>query len=74
MNDTEKLALICQGLVAVKGKPLTMEITPTTTLSNAGLDSLDSIELQMWIEETLKREIPVPESAPVVFKDLMEML
>lgn len=74
MNDTEKLELICRGLLEVKGKPLTTKITPDTTLSNAGLDSLDAIELQMWLEETLSREIPDPASAPVVFKDLMAML
>ena len=74
MNDTEKLALICRGLVEINGRELKAEITPETTLSNGGLDSLDSIELQMWMEETLGREIPEPASAPVTFKDLMEML
>ena len=74
MTDTEKLELICRGLLEVRGKPLLTEITPDTTLTDAGLDSLDSIELQMWLEETLTREIPDPGTAPVVFKDLMAML
>ena len=74
MNDTEKFELICRGLVSIRNKPLTMEIAPNTTLASAGLDSLDSIELQLWIEGTLEREIPDPTSAPVTFKDLMGMI
>jgi len=74
MTDTEKLELIIKGLEAVKKKPLTVEITPEVKLTDVGLDSLDSIELQMWIEETLGREIPDPDSAPVTFGDLMVLI
>jgi acyl carrier protein len=74
MNDTEKLELICRALVEVKGKPLTVDITPETKMADAGLDSLDSIELQMWIEEHLGIEIPEPAAAPVTFGDLMSLL
>lgn len=73
MNNTEKLALICRGLVEIKGKELIGEITPETKLADAGLDSLDAIELQMWIEEQLGTEISEPASSPVIFKDLIEM-
>ena len=71
MTDAEKIEVIVNGIRAMFKKEV--EITPDSQLTDLGLDSLDIVELQMYLEETRKIIIPDEDSIKTI-RDLMAFI
>ena len=73
MNTEEKINLFKDALIDVSGKP-DFVIQEDTLLKDLGLDSLSSVEIQLFIEEKLKRELPDPQGKLSTVKDIIDLI
>lgn len=71
MNDEEKIEFIREAIFKMSKKDI--KIGPQDKLADLGLDSLDTVELQVYYEENTGDEIPDGVSI-VTVKDLMKVM
>lgn len=71
MNDEEKIEFIREAIFKMSKKDI--KIGPQDKLADLGLDSLDTVELQVYYEENTGDEIPDGVSI-VTVKDLMRVM
>lgn len=55
MNDEEKLEFIREAIFVISKRDI--KVSPQDVLLDIGLDSLDTVELQMYYEENTGHEI-----------------
>lgn len=73
MNTEEKINLFKDALIDVSGQP-NFIIQEDTQLKDLGLDSLTSVEIQLFIEEKLNRELPDPQGKLNTVKDIIDLI
>jgi acyl carrier protein len=73
MTDQEKIKFIEQAIEDIMKKTPLLPVRPELELSDLGLDSLDTVELQMYYEEKTGNTISVEATISTV-KDLMELM
>jgi acyl carrier protein len=71
MNDEEKIDFIREAIFKMTKKDI--KISPQDKLLDLGLDSLDTVELQVYYEENTGDEIPDDVSL-VTVADLMKVM
>lgn len=73
MNDKDKLKIVIEGLLKIK-EIKDLSITLDTTLSSLKLDSLDIVELQIYLEENFEVDT-ADSSGPIkTVKDLIDLI
>lgn len=68
----DKLTMIIQGLKFLKAENFD-NITLETSVEQLGLDSLDLVELQLYLEENFNIETQDPSRAVLTVKDISEL-
>lgn len=68
----DKLAMIIQGLGFLKAENFD-DITLETSVDELGLDSLDLVELQLYLEENFNIETQDPSKPVLTVKDILEL-
>jgi acyl carrier protein len=71
MNDKEKIDFIKEAILKMTKKDI--KISPQDKLLDLGLDSLDTVELQLYYEESTGDEIP-DDASLVTVEDLMKVM
>lgn len=71
MNDEEKLEFIREAIFKVSKRDI--KINPQDVLLDIGLDSLDTVELQMYYEENTGHEIS-DDFVIITISDLMKVM
>jgi acyl carrier protein len=75
MTRQEHLTLVIAGIRDIKQTTENIEITEYTLLKDElGLDSLDIVELQMWVEENSNILVRDPEGPIITVKDILDLL
>jgi acyl carrier protein len=75
MTRQEHLTLVIAGIKDIKQTTENIEITESTLLKDElGLDSLDIVELQMWVEENSSILVRDPEGPIITVKDILDLL
>jgi acyl carrier protein len=75
MTRHEHLTLVIAGIKDIKQTTENIEITESTLLKDElGLDSLDIVELQMWVEENSSILVRDPEGPIITVKDILDLL
>jgi acyl carrier protein len=66
---------VIAGIKDLKKITETIDITESTLLKDdLGLDSLDIVELQMWVEENSNILVRDPEGPIITIKDILDLL
>ena len=73
MTETEKLEFLETAIKSVFNKKLKSPISPEDRVLDIGLDSLDTVELQMYYEDKTQHEISTTARIYTV-KDLMVLM
>lgn len=75
MTAQEKLTAFIQAYTALnKVGPDTVQITESTALEDLSIDSLDAVELQMYLEEQTGIIINDPSGPLKTVKDLLNLI
>lgn len=73
MTDAEKIEFLSKAIRELFNKNAT-SITANDKLANLGLDSLDTVELQMYYEDTYGVETKDPTKPVITVADLIELI
>lgn len=73
MTDQEKLEFLSTAMAKLFKKTLETTIDTNTSLVDIGLDSLDTVELQMYYDDETGHEFPT-DSKIVTIRDLMDLM
>lgn len=71
MNDEEKLEFIREAIFVISKRDI--KVSPQDVLLDIGLDSLDTVELQMYYEENTGNEI-ADDVLITTVEDLMKVM
>lgn len=74
MNRQEQMILVIAGIKALKNITEIADVTEATLLKDdLGMDSLDIVELQMWVEENSKIIVGDPTGPVITIKDILDL-
>jgi acyl carrier protein len=74
MNTQEKLKFLKLAIMDIKRSTVEFDLTENMNLRDLGLDSLDSVELQMYYEEKTQRTTIDPTGPINTVKDLLDIM
>lgn len=74
MTNKEKYNILTDGLKELFDFVPAFEVTETTTLAEFNLDSLDAIELQLYVEDRLNIETIDPEGKIITVNDFLKLI
>jgi acyl carrier protein len=74
MNRQEQMIMVISGIKALKNITEMTDVTEATLLKDdLGMDSLDIVELQMWVEENSKIIVGDPTGPVITIKDILDL-
>ena len=73
MTNQEKIDLLLDAIKELNGKNTDIEVTENTELADLGIDSLDAVELQLYIEDKLKMQTNDPSGSIVTVADFLKL-
>lgn len=73
MTSEEKLTLIVEAIREQLKKDIP-NITPQTKFADLNIDSLDAIEMQLWLEDTKNINIENPKGSIATVSDLISLI
>lgn len=73
MTDQEKLDFLSSAIAKLFKKTFDVNTDTNTALVDLGLDSLDTVELQMYYDEETGHEFPT-DAKVVTLRDLLDLM
>jgi acyl carrier protein len=74
MNTNEKLKFLKLAIMDIKRSKVEFDLTENMNLKDLGLDSLDTVELQMYYEEKTQQPTIDPVGPINTVKDLLDIM